>query len=149
MNKWINIALIDATVAKSALFHATAPNSATPCNYKALGMPTKKPAGDDTAAGNVWGAHVDGHRSTVGFPVERRATLCLSALLGATIGVRREQLQQLCGVWGFVLAFRRECMSLLGISNVAARTLPSRRPCALSGALLDELLALVELAPTF
>ena len=42
--------------------------------YAVLGMPIRKPAGDGEFAGPIWGAHLDGQRGKLGFPMCRRAT---------------------------------------------------------------------------
>ena len=57
-------------------------------------------------------------------------------------------MKRLLGAWGFTLSFRRECLSFLDVSFVA-ECLPSRKPCKLSGALLDELVLVSVLAPLF
>ena len=48
--------------------------------------------------------------------------------------------QRLLGGWAFALAFRQLAFDSLDVSNVAAASLPPRRPCPVGGALLGELL---------
>ena len=115
--------------------------------YAALGMPIKKQAGDGEFAGPIWGAQLDGQRGKLTFPVCRPATL--PTCLGAFLVVNSAQLKRLIGAWGFSLSFRRECFSFLDISFVAAESLPSRKPCKLSGPLLDELILVSVLAPRY
>ena len=79
----------------------------------------------------------------------RRATLALTTCLGACLGVNRAQLKSLLGAWVCTLSFRRECPSFLDVSFVGAQSLPSRKPCKPSGALLDELVLVSVLAPPF
>ena len=117
--------------------------------YAALGMPIKKPPGDDDFVGPLWGADLDGQRGELGFPMCRRATLALTTCLGACLGVDRAQLKRLLGARGFTLSFRRECLSFLDVSFVAAESLSSRKPCKFSGALLDELALVSVLASLY
>ena len=98
--------------------------------YAALGMPIKKPSGDGDFAGPNWGTH-----------------LTLTTCLGGCLGVTRAQLKRLLGAWRFALSFRRECLSILDVSFVGAQSLPSRKLCKPSGALLDELVLVSVLAP--
>ena len=48
----------------------------------------------------LWAAHLDGQRGTLGFPMCRRATLALTACLGACLGVNRAHLKRLLWAWG-------------------------------------------------
>ena len=79
----------------------------------------------------------------------RQATLALTTCLGACLGVNRRQLKRLFGAWGVTLSFRRERFSFLDFNFVAAESLPSRKPCKLSGPLLDELVLVSVLAPLY
>ena len=47
----------------------------------------------------------------------------------------------------YALSFRREALSVLDVSFVAAECFPPRRRCAVEGALLEELLVTAFLAP--
>ena len=67
--------------------------------YAALGMPVKKPAGTVSSRA-LRGAHLDGQRGKLGFPMCRRATLALTTCLGACLGVNRAQLKRLPGGLG-------------------------------------------------
>ena len=78
-----------------------------------------------------------------------QATLALTTCLGACLGVNRPQLKRLFGAWGVTLSFRRERFSFLDFNFVAAESLPSRKPCKLSGPLLDELVLVSVLAPLY
>ena len=69
----------------------------------------------------------------------RRATLALTTCLGACLGVNRARPKRLLGAWAITLSFRRECLSLIDVSFVAAESFLSRKLCKLSRALLDEL----------
>ena len=90
--------------------------------YAALGMPIKKPAGDGDFEGPLWGAHLDGQRGKLGFPMCRRATLALTTCLGACLGVNRAQLKRLLGAWGHPLV--PTGVSLLPRRQLRRRTEP-------------------------
>ena len=78
-------------------------------------------------------AHLDGQRGTLGFPTCRRATLALTTCLGARLVVTTAQLKRVLDAWA------------TGVSLLPRRQLrwrrkpPSRKPCKLSGAVLNEL----------
>ena len=78
-----------------------------------------------------------------------QATLALTTCLGACLGVNRPQLKRLFGAWGVTVSFRRERFSFLDVNFVVAQSLPSRKPCKLSGPLLDELVLVSVLAPLY
>ena len=50
--------------------------------------------------GPLWSAHLDGQRGTFGFPMCRRASLALTACLGACLAVDRAHLKRLLWAWG-------------------------------------------------
>ena len=97
-------------------------------------------------SGEVWGGHIDGVSGTLGFPLERRVSLMLVTMLISAMGVNRALLQRLLGGWAFALAFRQEVFASLGVSCTATSLPPSRR-CRLNGALFDEHLLVIGLAP--
>ena len=64
----------------------------------------------------------------------------------AARGLSDHDLRRLLGLWVYALSFRREALSVLDVAFVAAECFPSRRRCAVEGALLDELLVTTFLA---
>ena len=97
--------------------------------HTTLGMPIKKPPGDGDFEGPFG------------------ASTALTTCLGACLGVNRPQLKRLFGAWGVTVSFRRERFSFLDVNFVAAQSLPSRKPCKLSGPLLNELVLVSVLEP--
>ena len=63
------------------------------------------------------------------------------------VGVSGRQLQRLLGAWNFAAAFRREALACLGVCFQASAKLPPSKPCRLTGAALDVLLAIACIAP--
>ena len=96
---------------------------------------------------DVWGAEVRGFKGTVAYGLQKRATLCMATLLSCSLGVSGKQLSQLVGTWSYACAYRREVLAVLDTAFLAVRKLPLHRKVLPSGALLDELVALVGLMP--
>ena len=71
----------------------------------------------------------------------------LAMVTGAARGLSGHDLQRLLGFWLYALSFRREALSVLNVAFVAAERFPTRRRCAVEGALLEELLVTAFLAP--
>ena len=90
---------------------------------------------------------LDGVSGTLGFPLERRVSLTLTTMMVAAVGVHRTLLHRLLGGCAFALAFQREVFASFDVSYSAAVTLLPSRRCRVSGALLDELLLVIGLAP--
>ena len=96
---------------------------------------------------DVWGAELRGFRGTVGYGLQKGCTLSMVTLLACTRGLSGKQLSQLLGTWSYACAYRREALSVIDIGFLASRQLPQHRRTLPSGALLDELMALVGLMP--
>ena len=71
----------------------------------------------------------------------------MSTLLSCCLGVSGKQLTQLVGTWSYACSYQREALAVLDVSFVAARALPLHRRTKPTGALLDELVALVGFMP--
>ena len=115
--------------------------------YRQLAMPISSEKGISGFKAEFWGGALDGISGSLGFPMHRRTTLMYVTLLGALLGVTRGSLQQILGAWNFALSFRREALCCLDVAFMCARKLPTRRPTAAHGALLDDLLVVAGIAP--
>ena len=110
-------------------------------------MPTNAGKSGSTLSGEFWGGLLDGVSGTLGFPHERRVSLMFVTMQISAMGVKRTLLRRLLGGGRFALASRREVFASLGVSCTATTSSTPSRRCRLNGALHDELLLVIGLAP--
>ena len=110
-------------------------------------IPEKKVVRGSADGVEVWGGYVEGRAGRVSVRPEKRMTLAALGLIGLSLGASGEALQSLIGSFGYVLAFRRECLALLDVLYVFSRKVAPRIRRAVGGAAGDELFAMSLLMP--
>lgn len=91
---------------------------------------------------------MDGRRGLLGFPVARHTALMLATVSALVYGISAMEIGRLVGVWAFALGFSRELFTCLGVVYDYLLSMPPKRRVRITGAVANELGALVALAPS-